>query len=215
MCLAIYKPADVDPDRDSYRTGYLANNHGAGFVVADKGKLLIRKGFFDFDEFWEAFERYYDCPALIHFRWATHGKRDKANCHPFSISKDLAMIHNGVLSIDTSKDRSKSDTWHYVESILKPLHQLDADFYKHDAIKFQGEQAIQGSKFAFLRADGDFSIWNEDDGHWADDGHWYSNSTYKTFYDDKTFYTEEDEPFDVVSWMAGDTLDDALFGADY
>jgi hypothetical protein len=40
-----------------------------------------------------------------------------------------------------------------------------------------GEAAISGSKFVFLRADGDWDIWNQEDGHWKDDL-WYSNRSY-------------------------------------
>jgi len=28
------------------------------------------------------------------------------------------MIHNGILNISTDDDKTKSDTWHYVEYIL-------------------------------------------------------------------------------------------------
>lgn len=179
MCLAIYKPAATKPDKEAYRCGFENNTHGAGFAAATNGGIIIGKGFFKFKEFWKAFEPYADCPALIHFRLATHGKKDNDNCHPFAIADNLAMIHNGVLPICTKEDETKSDTWHYVESILKPLHQLHPEFYKHQAISFLGRCAISGSKFVFLRSDGDFGIWNEEDGTWEKDGHWYSNSGYQ------------------------------------
>jgi glutamine amidotransferase len=179
MCLAIYKPATTKPDEEAYRCGFNNNTHGAGFAAAVNGGLVIGKGFFKFKEFWKAFQPYAECPALIHFRLATHGKKDSDNCHPFSIADNLAMIHNGILPICTKADETKSDTWHYVESVLKPLHVLDPEFYKHDAISYLGRCAISGSKFAFLRADGDFALWNEEDGVWENDGHWYSNTGYK------------------------------------
>jgi glutamine amidotransferase len=179
MCLAIYKPASTKPDKEAYRNGFENNTHGAGFAAAVNGGLVIGKGFFKFKEFWRAFKPYADCPALIHFRLATHGKKDTDNCHPFSITDNLAMIHNGVLPICTKDDETKSDTWHFVEKILKPLHELDPEFYQHQAISFLGRCAISGSKFVFLRSDGDFGIWNEEDGKWESDGHWYSNSGYQ------------------------------------
>jgi hypothetical protein len=179
MCLAIYKPATTKPDKEAYRCGFENNTHGAGFAAAVNGGLVIGKGFFKFKEFWQAFKPYADCAALIHFRLATHGKKDSDNCHPFAITDNLAMIHNGVLPICTKEDETKSDTWHYVESVLKPLHALHPEFYKHEAISYLGRCAISGSKFVFLRSDGDFGIWNEEDGTWEDDGHWYSNSGYR------------------------------------
>lgn len=180
MCLAIYKPAKTKPDRDAYKSGFYSNDHGAGFAAAVDGGIVVGKGFFKFDKFWAAFEPYADQAALVHFRFATHGKRNEDNCHPFMVADNLAMIHNGVLNIDTSDDDTRSDTWHYVEKVLRPLHELTSEFYRDPAVAYLGSCAIKGSKFAFLRADGDFAIWNEDDGIWEKDGHWYSNSGYKT-----------------------------------
>ena len=180
MCLAIYKPAKTKPDRDAYKSGFYSNDHGAGFAAAVDGGIVVGKGFFKFDKFWAAFEPYADHAALVHFRFATHGKRNEDNCHPFMVADNLAMIHNGVLNIDTSDDDTRSDTWHYVEKVLRPLHGLTSEFYRDPAVAYLGSCAIKGSKFVFLRADGDFAIWNEDDGIWEKDGHWYSNSGYKT-----------------------------------
>ena len=179
MCLAIYKPAATQPDKEAYRYGFESNDHGAGFAAVVNGKLVVEKGFFKFKKFWKAFEPYAECAALVHFRFATHGKRDEANCHPFMVADDLAMIHNGVLPICTKSDKDKSDTWHYVESVLKPLYELTPEFYRHDAIAYLGSAAISGSKFAFLRDDGDFAIWNEEAGVWTQDGHWYSNNSFE------------------------------------
>lgn len=177
MCLAIYKPSKVLPDWEALEEGFRCNSHGAGFAVAVDGAIQIHKGFFRFAEFEEAFREFADKQALVHFRLATHGTRGSDMCHPFLVTDELAMIHNGILPIDTSDDKEKSDTWHYVEYILKPLAERDRDFYTDDAIKFLGEAAISGSKFAFLRADGDWCIWNDTDGHWRDDV-WYSNRSY-------------------------------------
>lgn len=210
MCLAIYKPATTKPDKEAYRNGFESNAHGAGFAAAVNGALIIGKGFFKFESFWEAFQPYADCPALVHFRYATHGKRDEDNCHPFSVSDNLAMIHNGVLPICTKANKDKSDTWHYVESVLKPLHSLTPEFYKMNAISFMGSCAISGSKFIFLRADGDCAIWNEDDGLWAKDGHWYSNRSFekpifrytsapRSKYDDEEFFYIRDKSRDKSS----------------
>lgn len=179
MCLALYKPAKTKPDKEAYRNGFENNDHGAGFAAIAEGGLIIAKGFFKFKKFWKAFAPYADCPAIVHFRLATHGKHDEDNCHPFAIADNLAMIHNGILNICTKDDKTKSDTWHYVEKILKPLHAKQPEFYSDPEIRFLGESAIAGSKFIFLRSDGDVCIWNEDAGSWAEDGHWYSNDSYK------------------------------------
>jgi len=177
MCLAIYKSSKALPDWEALQEGFRCNSHGAGFAVAVDGSIQIHKGFFTFDDFARAYEPFASRQALIHFRLATHGATDADMCHPFTVTDELVMIHNGVLPISTDDDRTKSDTWHYVEYILKPLAERDRDFYSDPSIQFLGEAAISGSKFAFLRADGDWGLWNGEDGHWVGDT-WYSNRSY-------------------------------------
>lgn len=180
MCLAIYKPADKSLDWDDLQEGFRCNSDGAGFAVVSDGRLIIEKGLFTFDAFREAFAPYMNHQAVVHFRLATHGTKDSDNCHPFVIGSDnsLVLIHNGILPIACDVDKKKSDTWHYVYHILNPLYEDDADFFNQPHISFMGEAAIGGNKFVFLRADGEYGIWNEDDGHWKD-GVWYSNGSYK------------------------------------
>jgi len=191
MCLAIYKPSKVQPDWDALEEGFRCNSHGAGFAVAGGGSIHIHKGFFRFEEFAAAYRQFADKQSLVHFRLATHGSRDASMCHPFSVTPEIAMIHNGILPIDTSDDKDKSDTWHYVEYVLKPLAERDREFYSDNSIRFLGESAISGSKFAFLRADGDWCIWNDSDGHWRDDI-WYSNGSYKKTLAFETWPKDED-----------------------
>jgi hypothetical protein len=181
MCLAIYKPADTAPDWDAYRNGHEANNDSWGFAAAVNGRLVCHWGLGDFAEFRRAFEDYANCAALIHFRWATHGQTDIPNCHPFLVDEDrtLAMIHNGIVSVPCDLNKSMSDTWHFNELILRPLFIADPEFYKQAHIALTMEHLHDTSKFAFLRNDGDFYIWNREAGEDEDDGHWYSNTGYR------------------------------------
>ena len=179
MCLAIYKPAETKPDWTAYENGHDSNPHSWGFAALHDGHLLVVHGLGDYSEFRAAFEPYSDCQALIHFRWATHGNTDLLNCHPFMVSGDLAMIHNGIVSIERNVNQAMSDTWHFNELVLKPMHSRDPDFFLHQDMTYTQEMAHTGSKFCFLRADGKHGIWNAKSGTWASDGHWYSNDGYK------------------------------------
>lgn len=178
MCLAVYKPSGTLPDWEAYAEGFRSNSHGAGFAVVDAGNLIIRKGFFTFDAFREAFRPFANMQAAVHFRLATHGNKDEDNCHPFVVADGLSLIHNGVLDIACNQDKSKSDTWHYAKLILQPMAKRDRDFFLRPDVRFLGESAIRGSKFVFLRADGQYGIWNEGSGHWHADC-WWSNRSYE------------------------------------
>jgi hypothetical protein len=178
MCLAIYKPANIKTDWDALEEGFHTNSHGAGFAYVDNGRLITCKGYFTFDEFRDAYLPVQDKQAAIHFRLATHGEHDANNCHPFLLSDDLAMVHNGVLDIACNVNKKMSDTWHYAELVLQPMASRDPDFFSRPEVSFMGGAAIRGSKFIFLRADGHFGIWNEESGHWAQDC-WWSNNSYK------------------------------------
>jgi predicted glutamine amidotransferase len=180
MCLAIYKPADTAADWKCYENGFDRNDHSWGFAAVQDGKLVVKHGVGKFDEFRHAFEPYAGCQAVIHFRWATHGSRTIANCHPFLVARDLAVIHNGVVNIKCNVHSDRSDTWHFNELILKPMHKRDPDFFTRPEMIFTQEQAHGSNKFCFLRADGTYSIWSEGAGEWVSDGHWYSNSDYES-----------------------------------
>lgn len=182
MCLAIYKPAATRPDWIAYANGYSSNPHSWGFAALHDGHLVVMHGLGSFDEFRLAFEPYSDCQALIHYRWATHGNTDLLNCHPFMVSHDLAMIHNGIVSIERNVNKDMSDTWHFNELVLKPMLDRDRDFFLRGDVIYSQQMAHRGNKFCFLRADGEYGIWNEADGEWADDGHWYSNDGYLKSY---------------------------------
>ncbi len=178
MCLAVCKPAGVKPDWPSLENGFFNNPHGAGFAVSTGRDVSIHKGFFTFTAFREAFEPFAKSNALIHFRFATHGLRDEGNCHPFAVNAGLAMIHNGILDIDTSADKTKSDTFHYVEAVLKPLAKSDRKFYRRDHIRFMGSAAIGSNKFCFLGKGGDFEVWNKSLGL-EEGGCWWSNTGFR------------------------------------
>ena len=181
MCIAITKPAGVKPDYKAYQNGYDRNPDGWGFAVPDRHKksVIIRKNTTSFKDFWKQFKPFRDRPALVHFRIKTHGVIEKRNCHPFRVGSDLAMIHNGQLDIECNEMKDKSDTWHFVKQVLRPMYDDSPLFPWNVGCQFIAEQYIDYNKCAFLHADGDFAWWNKEAGYEVKDGHWYSNKTYE------------------------------------
>lgn len=181
MCIAIYKPAKVTIYAEVLRDCFCWHSDGAGFVAHDPetNTLIIKKGFFTFKDFMRAFQPYKRHQCLIHFRLATHGKTDTANCHPFMVGDDLAFIHNGVLNSVKEWDKNFSDTWHFNELTLKPLYEsYGPSIMNHKTIRFLIERFIGRSKLIFMDSTGKVTIYNEKAGEW-NCRCWFSNDTYK------------------------------------
>ena len=180
MCLAIYKPKGEPVPLKRLKTGFARNPHGAGFAyVAKDGRVKIQKGFFTFESFYNAYLNIggKKKAMLIHFRWATKGSKTKANCHPFPLPNNQAMVHNGTIQRILCKDGG-SDSSNFAKRVLSPIIKKDSDFIHTVAGQKLINLAIGESKVAVLDEDGNATIFNENKGHW--DGEiWYSNETYK------------------------------------
>ena len=196
MCIAIYSlKGNEIPTKEILKNCFKANPDGAGFAYTYKGTVYTYKGFFKFDEFYkkltECDKKYNlkNCGILIHFRIATHGGINAANCHPFSLSSNesklkatfvksnYAVIHNGVCSITAtvSKKETLSDTALFVRDYLSKIATYDGWFENENTIALI--EKLIDSKMAILRGDG--SIISTSGFHKADDGNYYSNYSYK------------------------------------
>ena len=194
MCLALYKPAGIKADWNKLQNGMEHNSDGAGFAVAVDGQLIVEKGFFKFEQFKMAFEPFEMYDAIVHFRMATHGDKNKANCHPFDLrdfeddtageaSKrtPVAVIHNGIFSQANDDQKQWSDTWHVCRDLLAPLWLSDDKAFERPHIIEMGDHYVGSfNKLVFLDASGKCSIWGESNGHWKD-GSWYSNYSYSDY----------------------------------
>lgn len=216
MCIAIYKPAGVCISEEHLWNCYESNDDGWGFAARMPDSTLhIRKGATLYRHFLDEYLPYQDKQCLIHFRIKTHGEVNKRNCHPFRISPGLAVIHNGIIPIDSNVDKSRSDTWHFVELVLKQMHRHRRDFWLRPEYQWALEQAIGYSKLAFLRADGRYAIYGEKAGDWEHDC-WWSNTSYKyskylrykaeksVYYDDDSSLTRYTELADAPTAVADD-----------
>lgn len=181
MCIIIYKPADKKIEKSVLEGCFEVHGDGAGFMFNDPEtqQLNVLKGFFTFKDFWNAYQSFEDFQCVIHFRWATHGVKDIANCHPFYVNENLAFAHNGVIHDVKEWDKNFSDTWHFNQAILKNLIREAPEIWKSKQLRFLVERFIGGgNKLVFLNNRGEYRIYNEQAGVW-DDGCWYSNETYQ------------------------------------
>lgn len=176
MCIAILKTKDKILDRKTLEICSTNNPDGCGFAYRNnEGKIIIKK-FMDFESFWKEYEPIQNHHTmLIHFRIATHGKVELANCHPFKLNNHMALIHNGIISGYGSKTENLSDTRDFIDKVIG---NISYKMWKNPSfIKLVGG-SIGTSKFVILDNNENYYIVNEDKGTW-DDGAWYSNTSYK------------------------------------
>lgn len=173
MCLIILSAKGEQINDDKILNAFLNNPDSWGLAWAKEGKLHMAKGF-GYDSLIKAYHEAASLPHMLHFRWATSGKINKANAHPFDLG-GVAFMHNGVLNIAT-QNRDMSDTWHYAQ-LLKPiLVEYPKALKSPNFLKEVGESIGIGNKFTFMEADGTFAIVNEKAGKWLTPGIWVSNT---------------------------------------
>ena len=152
-----------------------ANRDGGGLMFVQDGKLEVWKPFWKLKNFWHAYQvaqKRADGPIVLHFRLATHGRRDHLNTHPHILAGGrAALVHNGILPVLDSKDDSKSDTVQWAEYIFG---ELEPEVLVSASLRSKFEPIIRGNKLVFMDDQARVSIMNEELGHW-DEGKWYSN----------------------------------------
>lgn len=197
MCIAIFSPVGSNcPSFEALHSSFENNPDGAGYAFNDQGQVVIKKGFMDWQSFWDSFskdDKIYNFKGrglLIHARIKTHGQKCPELCHPFPIFSDdghlrktylvtdYAIIHNGVISLTSSKayqEPNSSDTLVFVRDYLSLIAQNKAWMKRRCNIELI--EKMIGSKMAILNGRGEII---HTSGFTEDGGIWYSNSSYKT-----------------------------------
>ena len=191
MCVIAYVGKSIELSEKEFRNCFVNNPDGAGFMIYDdkKKKVHIRKGFMNFDDFWNAVK---DLPTdrdrVFHFRIATSGKISPECCHPFVLSNslekmretdvftDVGFSHNGVMSDFTPKEGMMSpysDTMYFGAQVLFPLKDK---LYK-ESTQYLIKKAMGTNKYAILGKNGAIILgaWNTS----TETGIQYSNTSYE------------------------------------
>ena len=208
MCIiAIKKSGQAAINQETLKACWQSNPDGAGFVIhrPNTNKLLIRKGFMAFKALVAALETANIKEAdtvIYHFRIATSGGINAANCHPFPISKaskdvkaleiecTKAFVHNGIIGKGSPY---YSDTQLYILNTLCRIKNIRKNLKKI-------ARDTTGSRTVILESNGNMYL----TGAWVEDGeylfsnksHQYSfflESIHGGFYDD-----DDDFPMDGI-----------------
>lgn len=166
MCILIKHPANTVFTDELLLDFYQHNPDGFGAVYAEDGKLVVIKTLGKPDEIKAIYqETLKGRECIIHYRMKTHGDIDMDNCHPYRVTDDIWMAHNGILSTGNANDKTKSDTWHFIRNVLRPALTANPNLILDPEYQnFLGSMIGNSNKFGFVRSDGEIVIINEQAG---------------------------------------------------
>jgi len=185
MCIAIYQNKGNEITDEQFNNCWQANPDGGGFAYITPDGEIKTQHYMKYKKMFAAYKAAMDqygdsSPFLVHFRIATHGTVSIENCHPFRVTENKVMIHNGMIPVPLDKNDKRSDTNVFAQEYLSklPANWLD-DPYMVDMVE---DYITTGSKIALLSTDTDYVgyILNQRLGHWTDEnGIWWSNKSYE------------------------------------
>lgn len=180
MCIIIYKPKGKAIPLERLFASKDRNPHGFGVSWANDRKVKTFRTM-DFEKFLEKFSTVSEYDCLVHFRYATKGRKDRENCHPFKVVDGLVMTHNGTMPNIDGATEARSDSRALVELYLRPMVKKQKGFcYSDHGKRWMTSLIGSGNKLCFMNRHGNPSFVNGDLGHWSM-GCWYSNKTYERY----------------------------------
>ena len=166
MCLLIHQPKGVTFSRQELRDFYQHNPDGFGVAFGDGQTLHVLRLVGSEKEIIEAYQRQAagrEC--VIHFRMATHGAKNVDNAHPYAVTDDIVMAHNGVLSCGNPAQPSMSDTWHLIQYVIRPIAEISPDLlFCPTWGQMFGNLIGSSNKLAFIHRDGRVALVNKASG---------------------------------------------------
>lgn len=165
MCIIIIKKeGESMPSKDIMDDAWDDNPHGAGFMWVRNKTVNYEKGFMEKDKFLERINNHKFGKkdiVIMHFRWATSGKKDSFTTHPFEITKHrkirkkieglgtkkTLLMHNGVIS-DLNNRKDASDTQRFATWYLSKLSQKE--IYENKILQKLILKFVDDSRLVFL-----------------------------------------------------------------
>jgi hypothetical protein len=206
MCLLVQQPASTSFTDDFLADVYAKNKDGLGVMYAEDGKVHVFKCLpTSAQEFIDFYRKHADGKDCVwHARMQTHGDIDFDNCHPYKVTDDIWLAHNGILSMGNDSDTKRSDTWHFINFVLRPALIADPKLI-HDASfqAYMGSMIGSGNKFGIVTGNGDVVLINRKSGvefvgAWLSNTYAWSPSKFG-FYQTPTYPTKTYHS----NWMQG------------
>lgn len=192
MCIICVSKSGVpQPDYQTISNMFSANPHGAGYMFARDGRVIIHKGFMGLDDFMRAIE----CEeftaedsVVYHFRISTQAGVNPEMTHPFPLTNQerwmrmldltcgVGIAHNGIIRLTSDPDnRLYSDTSIFINRYMSRMVRKPSDLRNQDVL--DSIEGLAHSKFAIMDGTGYIATI----GKFAkeDNGLLYSNVSYR------------------------------------
>lgn len=179
MCLIVERKEGDTLDFERVKDWHGANSDGWGFMFVRDGAVHVEKGM-TFAALWRGIQRNSDKAYYLHLRMATHGDVQDSNTHPYEVLPGMWLMHNGIVDVPGMPFVSeRSDTWHYIDSVLRPLLMSQPD--PSSAIRAPWFRTMlemhggRGNRFVLMDAQGALTF-NDDQWHTFPSGLRVSNT---------------------------------------
>lgn len=183
MCLIIHAEKSL-PDIDLMKSAHHNNSNGFGLMyLNDSNRVVTEKivpgTFSDIEKVLERHPK--DQEIGLHFRMTTKGATVPEMSHPFQIldhnkhGRDLWLMHNGPSLPVALLEDGKSDTWHFVNYILRPMLVNHPELIEEQEFIRMLDRMIGSEKLLFLDTKKGFVVVNKAGGKSVDDM-WLSNT---------------------------------------
>lgn len=183
MCLLVDQKEGTVIEDSWIHDFYRHNADGVGVMWAEGGVIHIVKQLpATKEDLVKFFREHIDGKECAwHLRMRTHGDTDLDNCHPYQVFSEadgypIYLMHNGVLHTGNKKDITKSDTWHFINDIIRPALLADPTQFMSEWFKTLIEEFIgANNKFVMMDAYGNSVTFNRSSGvTWREC--WFSNT---------------------------------------
>jgi predicted glutamine amidotransferase len=135
MCLILQLNKESQITEEQFKKNLEKNSDGTGIMFANNNKIIVKREIDSKDKQVSLFTKYVKAvtetkslnEVFIHSRFATHGKKDLLNCHPYEVlagntkQPELYCMHNGIIGTVDLVEKDKSDTFNFLKYYVKPL----------------------------------------------------------------------------------------------
>ena len=207
MCLIMFnKERKINIPKNWFKNALNHNSDGVGVFYTEKGRIKVKKeiNILESENLLNEINNLKENEiGGIHLRFATAGKNDLMNCHPFWITSknymdkiDIVMAHNGVLQgMNEKLINNCSDTRSFIMNYLRPILKEDNFLiYNSGFQKMLAHLIGKNNKLLFLTSEKQIIIINEEEGEYRK-GIWLSSPEYvlnNLFYYNYLYLYEDD-----------------------